>query len=114
MDLLGSLKSYHGLNKCSELKIWFIVFCCCNTGAIDIKVMENYTTSAFILGFKRFSSRVGYPKMLLPDQGSQLLKACSEMTLKFKDIQGKLNTEYGVDFQVCRGTLFVRKSGKED
>ena len=60
--------------------------------------MEN-TTSAFILGFKRFSSRVGYPKMLLPDHGSQLLKACSEMT-NFKDIQGKLNTEYGVDFQV--------------
>ena len=39
--------------------------------------------------------------MLLPDQGSQLQKACSEMTLKFKDIQGKLNTECGVDFQVC-------------
>ena len=35
--------------------------------------MEIFT---FILGFKRFSSRAGFPK-------------------------GKLNTEYGVDYQVC-------------
>ena len=101
VDLLGPLQSYHGLNKRTKLKIWLIVFCCCTTGAIDIKVMEGYTTSAFILGFKRFASRAGYPKILLPDNGSQLLKACDEMTLKFKDIKGRLNTEFGVECEAC-------------
>ena len=101
VDLVGPLESYHGLNKRTKLKIWFIVFCCCTTGAVDLKVMDSYTTNAFILGFKRFGSRTGFPKMLLPDQGSQLLKACGEMTLKFKDIQGRLNTEYGVEFKPC-------------
>ena len=67
----------------------------------DLKVMESYTSSAFILGFKRFSSRAGFPKMLLPDQGSQLLKACGNVSLKFKNIQGQLNAEYGIEFKAC-------------
>ena len=52
------------------LKIWFIVLCCCTTGMTNLKVMESYATSSIILGFKRFSSQVGYPKVLLPDPGS--------------------------------------------
>ena len=63
--------------------------------------METYTTRAFIFGFKMFSSRTGFPKIMLPDEGSQLLKVCAEMSLKFKDIQGKLNSEYGIEFKAC-------------
>ena len=101
VDLLGPLESYHGVNKRSKMKIWVIVCCCCTTGAVDWKVMENSTSSSFILGFKRFSNQVGFPKVILPDQGSQLMKACNEMTLKFRDIKGQLNTEYGIEFKVC-------------
>ena len=101
VDLMGPVDSYHGANKRSVMKIWVIVFCCCTTGAVDLKVMEAYTSSAFILGFKRFGSRAGFPKILLPDQGSQLIKACGDVKLSFKDIQGQLNTEYGVQFESC-------------
>ncbi len=54
VDLMGPVDSYHGANKRSVMKIWVIVFCCCTTGAVDLKVMESYTASSFILGFKRF------------------------------------------------------------
>ncbi len=101
VDLMGPLDSYHGANKRATMKVWVIVFCCCTTGAVDLKLMEAYTTSSFILGFKRFGCRAGFPKMLLPDQGSQLVKACGDVKLNFKDIKGQLNTEYGVQFKPC-------------
>ena len=34
----------------ATVKIWFVVFCCCTTGATHINVMENYSTEAFLLG----------------------------------------------------------------
>ena len=101
VDLVGPFDSYHGANKRTKLKVWGIVFCCATTGAVDVKAMDSYTTSAFLLGFKRFSSRSGFPKILLPDQGSQLLKGCADAKLVFRDIKSQLNTEYGVEFSPC-------------
>ena len=75
-------------------------FCCCVTGAVDIKVTEDYSTDTFILAFVRFSCKVGFPRKLLPDAGSQLVKGCESMTITFTDVQTRLH-EYGVDFQVC-------------
>ena len=98
---MGPLKTYHGPNKRSKMKIWVIVFCCCATGAVDLRVMENYSATSFILGFKRFSSLRGFPKVLLPDPGSQLIKVCKETNLKFRDIKGQLNAEYGIEFSPC-------------
>ena len=57
------------------------------------KVMENYSTSAFLLGFICFSCNVGYPKILFPDEVSQLVKGSKEVQLNFNDIKHKLNTE---------------------
>ena len=80
--------------------IWFSIFCCTVTGAVDLKILEDYSTTSFVLAFIRFSCTFGYPKKLMPDAGSQLLKACTSMSLTFRDIQHKLS-EYGVDFEPC-------------
>ena len=101
VDLFGPFKCYSVHNKRATINIWFLIFCCCTTGAVNIKVMDNYSTCAFLLGFIRFSCCVGYPKMLLPDEGSQLVKGCKEMQLSFHDIRNKLNTEYGIEFETC-------------
>ena len=101
VDIFGPFKSYSVHNKRATVNIWFLIFCCCTTGAVNIKVMDNYSTSAFLLGFIRFSCSVGYPKMLLPDEGSQLVKGCKEMQLSFHDIRHRLNTEYGIQFETC-------------
>ena len=63
--------------------------------------MEDYSTSAFMLGFVRFSCSVGYPKMLLPDEGSQLVRGCKEMQLSYTDIKQQLHVEYGIEFDTC-------------
>ena len=89
-DIFGPFHSYSNINKRGTTKIWLVIFCCCTTGAVDIKVMEDYSTSSFILGFVRFSCKVGYPKNLMPDAGSQLVKGCQTMILNFSDIKHTL------------------------
>ena len=101
VDITGPFLSYSLSNKWATIKIWFAIFCCCTTGAVDVKVMEDYSTNSFILAFIRFSCKVGFPKKLLPDAGSQLLKACDSMTLVYTDIKHKLHTEFGVEFDTC-------------
>ena len=70
--------------------------------------MEGYDTESFALAFSRFSCRFGYPKVLMPDAGSQLVRGCKDRVLSFSDISTKLSTEFGVEFKPCPvGAHFV-------
>ena len=100
VDICGPFASYSNVNKRASIKIWFVVFCCCVTGSVDIKVMEDYSTTSFLLAFTRFSCKVGYPFKLLPDAGSQLVKGCESMKLTFTDVKNRLH-ECGVLYEVC-------------
>ena len=55
--------------------------------------MEDYGTSAFLESFIRFSCEVGYPKILLSDEASQLLKGYEEMQIDFVDLRNKLHVK---------------------
>ncbi len=100
IDLFGPFSSYSFANKRATIKIWFVIFCCCTTGAVDLKVMDDYSTPSFVLAFTRFSCKVGYPKKLLPDAGSQLVKGCDNMRIVFSDVRSRLS-EFGVLYEVC-------------
>ena len=100
VDMVGPFQSFSNVNKRASSKIWFLVFVCCTTGAVDLKVTEDYTTDSFILAFTRFSDKVGYPRKLLPDAGSQLVKGASSMKIVFYDVMSQLK-KYGVDYEVC-------------
>ena len=63
--------------------------------------MEDYGTSSFIQSFIRFACEVGYPKMLLPDEGSQLISGCKNMKLNYKDVKNQLHLNMGVEFETC-------------
>ena len=56
VDLAGPFLSYSSYHKRTTIKVWFAVFCCCTTSAVKIKLMEDYSSSAFIQAFIRFSS----------------------------------------------------------
>ena len=101
VDICGPFESFSNVNKRGKVKVWIVVFVCCATGAVDCKVMEDYSTTGFILAFIRFSCHHGYPKKLLPDYGSQLIKGCKDMTISFYDLKHKLETEYGISFEAC-------------
>lgn len=101
VDLFEPFTSFSNVNKRASIKVWFVLYVCCVTGAIDVKIMENYSADSFLLAFVRFSCRYGYPKTLLIDEGSQLVKGCRNMAISFVNLKHKLNFEYGIDFQTC-------------
>ena len=41
------------------------MFRCYATGAVDCRLVEDYSADSFVLAFIRFSCRYGYPKQLL-------------------------------------------------
>ena len=100
-DIAGPFNSYSLHNKRTTVKVWMVVFCCTATTTTSIKIMEDYGTTAFIQAFIRFSCDVGYPKVLLIDEGSQLIKGCQSMKFKFEDVQRKLHIDQQVEFSVC-------------
>ena len=63
--------------------------------------MEDYSTPSFIQAFIRLSCDVGYPKVLLIDEGSQLKKGCESMLISFRDTKMKLNRDFHVEFDTC-------------
>ena len=63
--------------------------------------MDNYDSNSFILAFTRFSCEVGYTKILLLNEGSQLIKGCKNMKLNFQDIRHQLHVNVNVEFQLC-------------
>ena len=97
----GPFKAFSYHNRRSTIKIWIIVFCCTVTSTTSIKVMEDYSSTSFIHAFTRFACEVGYPKVLLADGGSQLLKACCDVKMNFQDIKFKLNRDVSVELEVC-------------
>ena len=101
VDIFGPYLAYSIVNKRATVKVWFVLYCCCTTGAVDVKIMEDYSTESFLLAFVRFSCRYGYPQSLLTDEGSQLVKGCNDMVISFTDLSHKLSFEYGVDFRTC-------------
>ena len=87
VDLPEPFKACSRLNKRTTLKIRLAIFCCATTSTINIKVIEDYSSISFVQAFTRFACEVGYPKKLLPDEGSQLIKGCSTMKLEICDIK---------------------------
>ena len=101
VDLAGPFLSYSPQQKRTTVKIWFAVFCCAVTSTVSIKVMENYSTAAFIQAFIRLSCEVGYPKVLLIDEGSQIVKGCQSMVFSFEDFRSRLHIDMNVQFEIC-------------
>ena len=101
VDLAGPFKAYSPHNKQATIKIWLAVFCCSTTSTTNIKVMDTYDSNSFILAFTRFSCEVGYPKILLVDEGSQLIKGCKKMKFNFQDIRHQLHVNVNAEFELC-------------
>ena len=89
--ICGPFKAYSLHHKRTTIKIWLIIYCCISTSTTNIKVMDDYSTQAFIQAFIRFSCEVGYPQFMVIDEGSQLIKGCDNMRISFTDIKGKLH-----------------------
>ena len=101
IDLCGPFNAYSNANKRTTIKVWITVFCCCTTGDVDCKLMEDYSTDS--LFWLSLGSRVvlGTLNAYYLTKVSQLVKGCNYMVIKYSSLQGKLSTEYGVEYRKC-------------
>jgi hypothetical protein len=74
-----------------------MVFKCTSTGAIAVHVIAAYSTDAFVMAY--FAARYNHPLKLLPDEGSQLMKACKEMEYSWIDMKKTLDQEFAIGFK---------------
>ena len=100
VDIAGPFLAYSPHNKRTTIKIYFVIYCCSTTSSVSIKVMEDYSASSFIQSFIRFSSDNGYPKILVSDEGSQLVKGYDDMRISFTDLKNRLHADARVEYEV--------------
>ena len=72
-DYFGPMKVKVGRNKTA--KHYGVIFTCLNTRAIHCELATDLTTMEFLQVLRRFFSYRGYPKVLISDNGSQMLGA---------------------------------------
>ena len=105
VDLTGPFKAYSKQQKnntqdvAGSLITLMLIVATITT--INIKVMEDYSTTALTQAFTRFSCKVGFPKEPLPDEGSQPITGCTSMKLDIRDIKSRLNQNVKIDFETC-------------
>ena len=99
VDLCGPFNAFSKHNRRTTLKVWIATFVCSTTGMTNLKIMEGYDATQFLLAFTRFACEVGFPKILLPDEGGQLVNGCESMVINMCNLKGKLNREFGIEFK---------------
>ena len=107
VDIFGPLMCYcPGYERATrgnakQYKIWMMVMCCVSTGAVNVQVIEKEDTGGVMSGLNRFFAECTVPRMMFPDQGSQLLKAMQEAEGCVLDLQYRLAEERGILFKTC-------------
>ena len=59
----------------SKLKVYPVLFCCLNTGAISIKAAAGYGTANFLTQYEHHIAERGRPRFVYTDKGNNLVKA---------------------------------------
>lgn len=48
VDICGHFNSYSSVNKRATVKVWLVVFCCCVTGVVDIRLLRSSVHKIFL------------------------------------------------------------------
>ena len=102
VDLFGPLIAICEHQHRSSVKVYGVVFKDPASCAVAIYLMQNYTTSAFLQAYTRFSARYGHPSELRIDEGSQLMSACNKMEISIVDLSNQIISHHtGIKFTTC-------------
>ena len=66
-------------------------------GAVHLDVTIDYSSDAFLMVFRRFSSLRGYPNIIYSDSGSQIAGASNVLKLISKEYDWNKIMEFGID-----------------
>ena len=72
LDLFGPFETRGEVNKRSRGKAFGVILNCLYSRAVHIELVIDYSTDAFLQGFRRFMALRGTPSNIYSDPGSQL------------------------------------------
>jgi len=61
----------------AEKKVWICLYTCCVVRAVHLDLVPNMTVEAFLRCFRRFTSRRGFPRRIVSDNGKTLKSAAN-------------------------------------
>ena len=100
------------------MKGYVAIFICMATRAVDIEVVEDYSSEAFIAAFHRFTSRRCHCKELYSDQGTNFVGADAQLkqmiiasSFFIADYQVSRSRRNVMDLQSSRCAPFWRHLG---
>ena len=82
-------------------KVWSLVFACPVTRLINCQVVELSDHSGILDGITRLAAEVGFPKHLMIDQDSAVMKGLREANVNLRDLQHRIYSENGIIFTTC-------------
>lgn len=97
IDLFGPFKIRDQVKKRTIGKCYGVLFNCMSTRAVHIDLVDDYSTEAFLLALRRFTSLRGYPAKLYSDNGPQLVAASEELQNMTKKWNLKELKTFGVN-----------------
>ena len=84
-----------------EAKCYVLVFCCPVTKAVNLQVIEAKSADAVLDGVNRLGCEVGFPKIILIDQDTGIMKALKEAQVNLFDLEAVLYKTRSVQFKTC-------------
>ena len=82
-------------------KVWTLVFACPVTRLVNCQVVELSDHTGILDGLTRLAAEVGFPKYLMIDQDSAIMKGLKEATVNLRNLQHQIYNEKGVIFTTC-------------
>ena len=79
LDLFGPFKCRGDVNPRTSKKTWGMIIVDCNSGAVHLDIVQDYSTNAVLLTLRRFGALRGWPKIICSDPGSQLESASGKL-----------------------------------
>ena len=76
VDFTGALFVKEGQQ---EKKVYICLFTCAVTRAVHLEVVSDLSVDAFLLAFRRFSSRKSLPRKMISDNASTFLAAAEDI-----------------------------------
>ena len=78
-DLFGPYSCRGDVNARTTKKTWGMIIVDCNSGAVHLDIVQDYSTHAVLLSLRRFGSLRGWPGIICSDPGSQLESASGKL-----------------------------------
>ena len=96
LDLFGPFETRGEVNKRSRGKAFGLILDCLYSRAVHIELVIDYSTDAFLQGFRRFMALRGTPNNVYSDPGSQLQGANNVLQKMMENIDEAKLKEFAI------------------